>query len=44
MVDGRSLLKVLALERPIDMIPDIWPRVWRPMKKMNAAPIATMKT
>ena len=29
---GRSLLKVLALERPIDMIPDIWPRVWRPMK------------
>ncbi len=32
VVVGRSLLKVLAFERPIDMIPDICPRVWRPMK------------
>ena len=43
VVEGRSLLKVLAFERPIDMIPNIWPLVWRPMKKMKAAPMAMMK-
>jgi hypothetical protein len=39
VVDGRSALKSRALERPMDMIPDICPRACRLMKIMRTMPM-----